>query len=309
MLKLKYALEYIRRNKALSIATIIVLTITFILINIFLSAQIITDRIAAYLNKQQKISILYDPDAKKEEIMTLKKELEKYPSVRRVIYKDSATLQRETLKSLGLSEDQIEEFLQNQENAIKILQIELKPNQPYQDILNRIDKEQKRGIPIVSVVYFKKLIDRIRTISKGIKIAGGIISGGLIVISLQLIYMTISFSVTKLKDEIKTMYLVGAPKSTITQPFAIQGGIYGALSALAAFAVLTSTALLLKLLLADNYFIKSLHNLLTVLEIPQLINNRAITTAILAEGILGFIIGYVFGNMAVNNTIKKLNYD
>ncbi len=301
--------EYIKRNTALSIATVTVITITFILINVFVTAQILIDKAATYLNQQQKISILYSPEAKEEEIMDLKGKLEEFDCVDKVVYKDSKTLQRENLKSLGFTDDEIKTFLDNQEEYIKILQIALKPDQDISQLLNFIKQEKDKGSQIMNVLYFEDLLNKIKTISRGLKISGTVVTALLLFISVQLIYFTISFTVLKQKDEIKTMYLVGAPKQKITTPFALQGGFYASISALVSMIFLVLILVTVKYTLGHNMFIQAIKDLLTTTGARSLLtlNNLIIITSL--ETIAGFLLGFLFAKFAANNTIKKFNYD
>ena len=306
---LKYTWEYIKRNKALSYATVIVITITFILINLFVSAQILIDKLANYLNSQQKISIIYNPDASEKEIMAFKNELSKFPAVKKIVYEDSKTLQRENLKALGFNEEEIKTFLEDQEEYIKILQIQLEPNKDIQNLVNYIKQAKDKGAPIMSVLYFEELLSKIRTISRGLKVTGLIVTSLLLFISLQLIYFTISFSVYKQRREIKTMYLVGAPKNKIILPFALQGAIYGAVSALLSVLLGWGTLIIIKKTLRNNLFLQILKGLLVATGLRSLISSQLFLGLLIIELLSGFLLGFIFARLATNNTIKKLNYD
>ncbi len=308
-LNLKYALQYITRNKALSAATTIVILVTFILINSLIIAQVIIDKTASYLNKQQKISILYEPETTKEDILKFKSELETMPGVKKVVYKDSKELQRDNLRSLGLSDDEVNSIVTSQEDYIKILQIELKPDSDQEVVVDTIKKAKQEGAPIISFVYFKNLIERIKSISNGLRISGFIVTGALIIISIQLIYLTISFTVTKMNNEIKTMYLVGASKSKITTPFAIQGAIYGLIAAFLAYISFIVILFLVKITLHDNVFVQTIKELLSSIGVTAFLEQKTLIIILGIETAVGLILGYAFAYMAANNTIKQLNYD
>jgi len=232
----RYSLQYIKRNKPIVVSTTIMVAITIAILNIFLLMAVTVYQIGVYLQKQQKISVLFEPLTPVEEINELVKEIEKFDAVRYVEITDSARLENESLSNLGIDSSAVKptqnNIQGNRETILPIVRIHLKTGVDYKPLLNALKDEEKSNPKIIQIVYFEKLAQRINRLTRAIKIAGGTVVGLLALITVYLIYITMGFAILQSREEIKTLKLIGSPKNTILLPFAILGAIIGALGTL-----------------------------------------------------------------------------
>ncbi len=249
-LSIKYAMQYIKRNTPTFISTVIMTSITVVLLNFFLFLAYSAYQLGVYLQKQQKVSVLFEPLTPTEEIKKLVEEIKIYPAVANIEVTDSARLEDESLKQLGVDPKTFKRTQQSKENIIPIIRIHLKPDVSHKDLIYALKQEEASNPKVIQIIYFEKLVERINKITRAIKITGATTLGLLALITIYLIHMSIKMSIYQAREEIHTMKLLGAKSKLIVLPFAIQGGIVGIIGTIGGIMFII---LLMLPLLFDSY--------------------------------------------------------
>ncbi|MHC1716272.1 MAG: cell division protein FtsX [Candidatus Dojkabacteria bacterium] len=76
-------------------------------------------------------------------------------------------------------------------------------------------------------MYFKDVVDNLRTLSNIIGIGSVVLISGLLIITFSLIRITIGFNINAHKEEIQIMHLVGSSDRFIKLPLILEGCFYG----------------------------------------------------------------------------------
>lgn len=96
-----------------------------------------------------------------------------------------------------------------------------------------------RALPGVEDVKFSQdLVDRLREVSRAVRLIGGVIILVLSVATLAIVVNTIRLAVNARRGEIEIMRLVGAANWIIRMPFLLEGMIFGLLSGITTSALL-----------------------------------------------------------------------
>jgi len=291
------ALKYIKRNKGLSIATIIVITITFLLGNLSLMLNFVASKTADYLESQPTLSILYDPKEKMNNIEALKEYLEKDEKVKSVEIRDSEDMQRDYLKAMGIPDDEFD-FYMSEEYRIKILRIKLEPNVEIDPYLNLAKDEKNKGAQIIKILFFKDIAQKIKQFSNAVKLVGVAITLLMVFISVVLIYLTISFSINRFATEIEIMQLVGAEPNVVIHPFSLQGAFYGMAAASLSYTIVSLLILAIFSVLRNNViflFIRNISDQIGITNPVNLLPNLILlgVCEVIIGGLLGFICSYI----------------
>jgi cell division protein FtsX len=296
--------KYIRRNPGLSLATIVIITITFAMGTLLFIMNLFASATVNYLQSQPTISVLYNPKEKEENIAKFKSYLESQPGVVAVVYNNSSEIQREYLNSIGIPPEQQNQYAFDG-NQMHVLRLQLEPNQDYQKFIALINEEKNKGALIVDIIFVQQIVDRIREFSNTVRIGGGIITLFLIVISLVLIYLTIGFTINRFAQEIDIMQLVGADSKLIMMPFILQGAFYGAIAAIFSYTTMLIFWGAAVMSLQNNILFEFIRNIITEVGLGALFT---FTPLYLVFGIIltviGIFIGVVCSYFATKRYIK-----
>lgn len=228
------------RNIWLSVATTLVMSLTLVIISIFVIFNIAIKTTSDSLKDRVNISVYFNDSATEEQINIIKRQLEKRDDVVSVNY----VSKEETLAIWqGLSiNDRIRDIVTSDSNPLpRSLEIKAHDLQNLEEINKFLSKEEYKNL-VRKVDYqenkliIKKLND---VISFSIKL-GLILSGVFIAISIFVILNTVKLAIITRKDEIEIMRLVGANNLFIRIPFFIEGILYGMISAVLSIIIVAS---------------------------------------------------------------------
>ncbi len=300
---IRYTFQYLKRNRPLAISTLIMVGITIAILNIFLIIAFSIYQIGLYIQKQQKVSILFEPLTPQEEIEKLVEEIKKFPSVNSIQVTDSARLESESLKQLGINPTQLktDDTQTDKESILPIIRIQLKPQVPHDDLIKALKNEEKANPKIIQVIYFEELVSRINKIIRAIKLAGSIMVGFLTLISVYLIYLTMGFTIYQSSEEIKTMQLIGTPAKVIIMPFALQGALIGAFGTLVGHVIL--------LILSTPFIIEKYLRLFAslLLQFVPSVSAGKIIAILLSEAFIIGLITFIISYGSSKRLLKKIS--
>lgn len=297
-------MKYIRRNPGLSLASVVIITVTFSLGSIFFVMNQFATKAVTYLQSQPTLSVFYDPKEKEENIVKFKTFLEKKDGVTKVTYSSSADIQKQYLTSIGIAPDQQSQYTFDT-NQIRILRIQLRPDIDYKPFVQLVNDEKNRGALIIEIVFFQEVVDKIRQFSNTVVVSSITVTVFLLIISVVLVFLTIGFTINRFSQEIEIMDLVGADPKVIAQPFKLQGAVYGTTAAAISFISLATFWLVANLILKDNILFKYIHDLMADVGLEALFYPSWLFAAFGGiELALGAIIGYVCAHVATKRYIN-----
>ena len=232
------------RNSVVSVAAILVVTITLFVIGSLLMTRAVLGYSLNQLKDKVDVNVYFNLNAPEDKIMALKGSLEALPEVASVEYvsKDVALERfKKRHESDYLTLQAIEELGENPLGDA--LNIKAKETSQYESIAkflggdSAIAKDNKTIIDRVNYYQNKSVIDKLNNIIISGKKLGVAVTLVLIVISLIITFNTIRLIIFISRDEISVMRLVGASNIYIRGPFMVGGILYGLISSIITMAI------------------------------------------------------------------------
>ncbi|NTV44528.1 MAG: ABC transporter permease [Candidatus Yonathbacteria bacterium] len=226
------------RNGVVSIASILVMTVTLFTIGatIFLGALLHSS--LEYVKDKVDVNIYFKTVATEDEIMGLKASIEALPEVAETKYisRDQALENFRARHENDYTTIQaLEELDENPLGAS--LSIKAKETSQYESIARYLEDHGMTGgdgSTIVESVNFyqnKVAIEKLTGIIDGVDKISFIVTVFLIVISVLITFNTIRLAIYTAREEIAIMRLVGADNLFVRGPFIVEGVIYGLFAA------------------------------------------------------------------------------
>ncbi|MDP1629293.1 MAG: permease-like cell division protein FtsX [bacterium] len=236
---IKTGFKNFRRNGWLSTATIGIMTMALCVFTGLLMIGVLTSSIFAVLQDKIDISVYFNLNAEEDEILGIKKDLEKLPEVKAVAYvsREEALLKfKEKHRDNPIIMQSLEEVGQNPLPAS--LNIKSFQASQYEAIASWLDREKLK--PVVEKVNFYQNEAVIARFNQIISIARqSVLVFGLILafLAMAVTFNTIRLAIYSSREEINVMRLVGGSSWFIKGPFLFEGMIYGFLGSLLAVAI------------------------------------------------------------------------
>lgn len=271
----KEAVKNIWRDKGISLATLLVTTLTFSVTSVFVLVVMASHLALDYLETKAQLTVFFRDEATEESILNLKSQLEASERLVEVSYtskEDALEIYREDYKD---EPELLEAISANIFPASLDIHAE---NIEDLDIINQLLSND--GL-VEEVVYFQDVAENFQQVSDIIRKAGlglvGIFAG----ISLLIILLAIGMSIHGKSGEVEIMRLVGASKWYIRMPFLIQGAFYGV------GAVVLSFVLILAAVPLVYPKVSHFLNGMPLPEITPLFAAKLIGAELLCAGFLG----------------------
>ena len=231
---IKEAFKSLKRNKTISIASIITVLITFFVLGVFiLLANNINIGIDSIQNKIDLRVVLKD-DIKlidKREIEIRLKEIE---GVDEIIYKSKQDEFKEVNESLGENNGLMKGYSLINNPFTGSFIVKLKDPEYSKNVTNAV--KNMEGIDEIN--NQQEIVDKIISVVKGIKTVGLVLFIILIGVSIFLIMNTTKLTVYSRRKEVGIMKFVGATDWFIRWPFVIEGMIIGLIGAIISCGIL-----------------------------------------------------------------------
>ena len=250
---LKTAVISLWRNRWLSLAATLIMVITLLIISIFISLTVITNRVTAKIEDKIDMVAYIKEEASDSQIFALKKMLLNRSDVATVNYVSKEEALKRWKESNRLRET-IRDVITAEDNPLP-RSLEIKTNEPEQmealaEVLNSQDYAPL--IEKLSYTENKQMINRLIRFANFIKLTGLVLSIIFVMISILIIYNTIRLTIFARSDEIEIMRLVGATDWYIRGPFIFEGIAYAILATFIA-SILIFFAFRLTVPMAENY--------------------------------------------------------
>ena len=276
---IKEGFKNVFKNKKSTLISLVTMVCAMFLFGAFFSIGENVNSILYQVQKNQGIEVFIENEATDEQINVLEEQIKSLESINTVTFKSK----QEALDSMKENLKDNQELLEGYEGENNIF--------PASFIVTLTDLSKATEIEakIEVMEHVKKItsnndtINTLMRIANGIKIAIGVISIILLIISVTIISNTIKLTVHARRKEISIMKYVGATNSFIRWPFMIEGIIIGLVSAVITLLVIGAIYnVILEKIQMSNVLQTMGVNLLQFNEIVQLV---AIAYLVLGIGV------------------------
>ena len=281
-------LRALRRSAAPSIAAIVTIMVTVLLLGVLIPVLQTTQGKAQDVREQISLNVFLYDDATPEETSDLRDKILALPHVESADYVDKD----EALEILrGRLEDPslTDELNQNPLPA----SFKIKPDDPdnLEPIRSSLTPPNATGqseaiSPIIQEVKdSREEASKIRSVTGAIKIVLIVITALLLLASLGLIGNTIRLSVYARRREVEVMRLVGATNWFIRWPFMVEGLVVGAIGGLIAVGVLVLGKLTIVNPLSDRFALIAAQDTMAFVPLVILLLACAMAVSAIGSGI------------------------
>jgi len=226
------------RNRWLSLASTLVMTLTLLIISMFVVMTIVINKTTDRIKAKMDITVYFKDSATTEEISDLQEKLATRADVKEVQYiskEEALQIWQERQKN-----QRIRELVTSSENPLpRSLAIKATDPENLNNIADYVASDDFQ--PIVHKISYeenKVIIDKLLAITSFIKKMGWLFSIIFIIVSILVILNTIRLAIFTRKNEVEIMRLVGASDRFIRVPFIVEGTLYGLLACILALALM-----------------------------------------------------------------------
>lgn len=290
MIDLNKIKETFRKERVLSFANLLIMTITFLVLGVFLITVFISQSTLRYLEQQTQVTAFFRDDFPESSILELKAQLENNERVANVEY-----ISKEEALKIFMDINKDEPLLIEGISA-DILPASLKVRTKQIGDLQLISEELSANNGVEGVKFFKDVVLGFQRIAGIIYISGFILTAVFLFISYSAIVITLRTYINRKGTELEILKLVGASNEYVQAPIILQGVFFSLTSSIIAALLLFIGSLIATLMGAFG----------EGLLIPFTVNLKI--SFILLTGIMGIILlgsGFLLGYFGSKKTVKK----
>jgi cell division transport system permease protein len=222
----------IKREKLLSLSNVFVMTLTFILLGLFIQLVVFSQTALRSLEQQAQVTIFFEDAYTEENILKYKDQLEADERIYEVAY-----VSKEQAFEIFIDLNRDEPILLESISAnILPASLEIKTKDISDLSALAIEFTAKEGVE--EVRFFEDVVERFRYWSNIIYIVGFSLVAIFFVISYAVVIVTLRTTIHSRGVEWEILKLVGASDYYVKAPLVYQGVFFGSLSALIAGVVL-----------------------------------------------------------------------
>lgn len=214
----------LNRNRWMTVASISAVTVTLIIVGVFLTMMMNLNKIATNLEEDVEIKVLVELSAKDKSIEKLEEKLTENPKLTDVRFSSNEEELEVMIKGYG------EQFaLYKQGNPLRHV-FYVRATDPAETAA--LAKEIEKYDDTYEVIYGEGKVEKLFNILNTGRNVGLVLIVALLFTAMFLISNTIRLAITARRQEIEIMKLVGATNSFVRIPFLLEGmwlGILGAL--------------------------------------------------------------------------------
>lgn len=243
----RYGLIGFIRNGFVSLAAVMIMTITLFVVAGLLIAGAALQSTLQQLTDKVDVNVYFATDASEEQIMNVKRQVEALPEVASVTYtsREEALVEfRERHKNDQLTIQALDQLSDNPLGGS--LAIQAKDTSQYENIAKFLEAQSasQDGSAMSKVNFYqnKTAIDRLTSIIDTSRTIGFATAAFLFGASLLITFNTIRLAIYTARDEIGVMNLVGAGRWYVRGPFMVAGVLYGVIAGLVVLVILYPAA-------------------------------------------------------------------
>ncbi|WNB92752.1 permease-like cell division protein FtsX [Bacillus sp. NEB1478] len=229
------AFKSMGRNGWMSFASISAVTVTLLLVSVFLAILLNINYIATQIEDDVQIRAYIERTEKPENYTAYKKQLEQIDKVKTVEFQSKEQGLDELIKSLG-DEGKVFSSLKKENPLRDAYIIQTDKPQDTAEVAKEVDKMKF----VNKVEYGQGTVEKLFKVTDTARNVGIFLVLGLVFTAMFLISNTIKLTIVSRRREIEIMKLVGATNGFIRWPFFIEGfalGVCGALLPIIVIAV------------------------------------------------------------------------
>lgn len=215
------------RNSWMTIATMLTMTVTLMVIGGLMALMVNVDNITTDIEQGVQINVYVDPVASEEDEASLIQSIESLDHVVQIDYSSAEDEYQMLVDQYG---DSFKLFEGDANPFYNRLIVSVEDPQYLDDVLAQIKEMQF----IVEATYGEIDAENILRITEVVRIVMALLAAILVVVAILLISNTIRLTIYSRSTEIEIMRLVGAKNSYIQAPFILEGVFIGFISALIA---------------------------------------------------------------------------
>lgn len=276
----------LRRNKTLSIASVITVSLTLFMFGIFFLTMLNANQLLKNLESRLEVSIFLKENVAAVEKQKVVNEIKGIQGVSGIKYITKKEALEKLNNQLGEENKDLMKGLDKQNPLPESFIVKVEDA----SIIKNVVQKSKGIKSVEKVVANEDLVNQISKITRGVKWVGGVALLIMIPICLFLIGNTIKLAVYARKREINIMKFVGATDWFIRWPFIIEGVIIGVIGSLVASGLL-------------YYVYKAVYNKLT--DIIMLLNILTPRYFVMNVVWIFIISGIVIGGIGSILSIRK----
>lgn len=212
------------RNRWMSFASISAVTVTLLLVGVFLTIMMNLNKMSTDIKNDVEIKVLIDLSANETSEAELQQQVEKMPGVESVKYSSKKQELDKLVKDFG---NDVSLF--KQENPLHNV-LYVKADDPEQT--EKVAKEIEKNPAVDTVKYGKDKIEKLFNVLNISQKVGIVLIIALLLTATFLISNTIKITITARRREIEIMKLVGATNSFVRVPFILEGMWLGAIGSI-----------------------------------------------------------------------------
>ena len=210
---IQYSFQHIMRNGFQSLSILLLLSITFLIGQLFGVVTIASDTMLKYFENQPQVMVFFKDEATEDQIKQIKTELEKEDYVETVSYisKEQAL---EIYRNRHSEQLELLEFV-----TVDMLPASIGVSVNKADYLFTVADLFEDNQFVESVVFQKDLVEEVLAFSDALRMAGMVLLGILMFNVIVLIFLVVSNNIKAFGKEIEVMRLVGAGANYVRFPF------------------------------------------------------------------------------------------
>lgn len=230
---IKFSFQDIARNVWLSMATITILLLALLSINMLLTVRVVSDHAVEAIKERMDVSLYLTANASETEISNLRQELSALPEIKSINYisRQSAL---DSFRQENLDNPDIMQALRELDTNPLLPSLAIQPRSIEDSgfLIEQLERWDSNIIESRDFTDNSIVVNRINNITQRINEVGMVIISLFIFISLLVVYNAIRVSVYTHRQEIEIMRLVGASNFFIYMPFIFSALIYTLISTL-----------------------------------------------------------------------------
>ena len=228
-----------QRNRFMSLGATGTMALALLVLSGLIVLNFFTGQTVGFLDEKVDVSVYFQNDAKEDQILKIRSDLEEFKNVKSVSY-ISQNQALEDFKNRHKDNQLIQDSIAELENNPLQASLSIKAVDPsqYASIAQFLENNSlKEVIDKISFYENEAAINRIQGISKSLSRGGLGVTLLLALVAVLVTFNTIRLTIYNKKQEIEIMKLVGATNWHVRGPFLVEGGLYGLFASLATLAV------------------------------------------------------------------------
>lgn len=216
----------LKREPWLAISSILILTLTFLTLNIFILFLAGSGIVLKFLEDKAQISIFFLDSASEEKMLAIKGNLEKDSRIASVNYVSKV----DALKIFSEMNKDEPALLESVQSNPLPASLEVKAKKITD--LGKLSEEFLQLPGVDDVKFYKDVVDTFRKWSVTMQVAGIILLLVLVTVSVLMVLITIGITIHSKGIEVEILKLVGATDKYVKTPLIMQGMLYGVAAAM-----------------------------------------------------------------------------